>query len=158
MECQSRRGIEDCQGERSQRSLVGAGWSDSDQPSDGRHHHGVGGWRFCRRWLRPKPRNSESLGRGTKHLSDRGCVESDVYNICIVAARCRAYGVAVGNADELAGSPIRGTCLGRARVSTGLAFACPTRMLPTLKKRHRGNVQFWRQKRTFAEKLTSAER
>ena len=55
VECQSRRGIEGCQGERRQGSLVGAGWTGPDQPSDGRHHHGDRRCQFRRRQLWPEP-------------------------------------------------------------------------------------------------------
>ncbi len=46
--------------------------------------------RFRRRQLWPEPRNPKSLGGGAEHLSDRGRIEPDVYDICLVTARCRA--------------------------------------------------------------------
>ncbi len=93
-------GLEGRQSERRQGSLVGAR-SNPDQPSDGRHHHGHQRRQLGRRQLWPEPRNPEPLGRGAQHLPDLGRVESDIHDLRAVAARRRAHGVAMGDANPL---------------------------------------------------------
>jgi hypothetical protein len=54
-----------------------------------------------RGFVKGEPRNPEPVGRGTQHLPGRRRFQSDLYDLRVVAARRRAHGVAVGNADEL---------------------------------------------------------
>jgi GMC oxidoreductase len=56
---------------------------------------------FSRRQLRPVPRDSKPVGRGTGYLSDRRRFKPDLHHLCAVAARRRAHGLAMGHADEL---------------------------------------------------------
>ena len=56
---------------------------------------------FRRQQLWPEPRNPQPLDSRTRHLPDRRRLQSDIHHLRGVAARRRADGVAMGNADEL---------------------------------------------------------
>src|SRR5712691_3163883 len=89
VERQLRGGPSHRQGHRRQGSVVGAR-QHADHPPHGRHHHGHRRGQLGGQQLRADPRAAEPLSRRAGHLPHGRSVESDLHDLCPLAARRRA--------------------------------------------------------------------